>query len=214
MCIRDRIHADAFGAARRLLQPVEAAEGLSRVFDQKLNYVRAEFEGEESVPHHIGGGLVTHIPFADCAWRSALGYVPDGMHDEEQQGPEFATQPIFAWERRTAHEELIARATTGLEFHEAACSWDSGFDTPGEYCNEIQNLRKDFADALVQRVLRTAPAFRDATTLVIAHRLSTIRGADKICVFSGGAVVEAGTHDDLIAQRSHYYALVAHQTAN
>ena len=71
------IHADAFGAARRLLQPVEAAEGLSRVFDQKLNYVRAEFEGEESVPHHIGGGLVTHIPFADCAWRSALGYVPD-----------------------------------------------------------------------------------------------------------------------------------------
>ena len=46
---------------------------------------------------------------------------------------------------------LIARATTGLEFHEAACSWDSGFDTPGEYCNEIQNLRKDFADALVQR---------------------------------------------------------------
>ena len=145
------IHADAFGAARRLLQPVEAAEGLSRVFDQKLNYVRAEFEGEESVPHHIGGGLVTHIPFADCAWRSALGYVPDGMHDEEQQGPEFATQPIFAWERRTAHEELIARATTGLEFHEAACSWDSGFDTPGEYCNEIQNLRKDFADALVQR---------------------------------------------------------------
>ena len=73
------------------------------------------------------------------------------MHDEEEQGPEFATQPIFAWERRPAHEELIARATTGLEFHEAACSWDSGFDTPGEYCNEIQNLRKDFADALVQR---------------------------------------------------------------
>ena len=145
------IHADAFGAARRLLQPVEAAEGLSRVFDQKLNYVRAEFEGEESVPHHTGGGPVTHIPFADCAWRSALGYVPDGMHDEEEQGPEFATQPIFAWERRPAHEELIARATTGLEFHEAACSWDSGFDTPGEYCNEIQNLRKDFADALVQR---------------------------------------------------------------
>ena len=145
------IHADAFGAARRLLQPVEAAEGLCRVFDQKLNDMRAEHEGEESVPYHTGGGHFTHIPFADSAWRSVLGYVPDGMHDEEEQGPEFATQPIFAWERRPAHEELIARATTGLEFHEAACSWDSGFDTPGEYCNEIQNLRKDFADALVQR---------------------------------------------------------------
>ena len=36
------------------------------------------------------------------------------------------------------------------------------------------------------------------TTLVIAHRLSTIRSADLIAVVEDGAVVEQGTHDELL----------------
>lgn len=36
------------------------------------------------------------------------------------------------------------------------------------------------------------------TTFVIAHRLSTIMGADKILVVKGGAIVEAGSHQELL----------------
>ena len=39
-----------------------------------------------------------------------------------------------------------------------------------------------------RRLLRA----RQRTTLVIAHRLSTVRGADLICVFDEGRVVERG----------------------
>ena len=46
---------------------------------------------------------------------------------------------------------------------------------------------------------------------VIAHRLSTIRSADLIAVVDGGKVVETGTHDELLAMRSHYYRLVQAQ---
>lgn len=51
------------------------------------------------------------------------------------------------------------------------------------------------------------------TSLIIAHRLSTIRDADKIVVISGGRVVEAGDHDELLAQRGEYYKLYQSQFA-
>ena len=39
---------------------------------------------------------------------------------------------------------------------------------------------------------------KDKTVIMIAHRLSTVVNSDKICVLSGGKIVEEGTHDSLI----------------
>lgn len=49
---------------------------------------------------------------------------------------------------------------------------------------------------------------RQRTSFIIAHRLSTIRDADLIVVMDGGAIVEQGTHEDLIATRGAYFAMV------
>jgi len=46
------------------------------------------------------------------------------------------------------------------------------------------------------------------TTLTIAHRLSTVRDADLIVVMDHGAIVETGSHDDLMALGGRYAALV------
>jgi ATP-binding cassette subfamily B multidrug efflux pump len=45
------------------------------------------------------------------------------------------------------------------------------------------------------------------TTLAIAHRLSTIQDMDKILVLHKGKLREAGTHQQLLAQRGIYYKL-------
>jgi len=49
------------------------------------------------------------------------------------------------------------------------------------------------------------------TSFVIAHRLSTIRSADQILVLRNGAIVERGTHTELLAQRGFYHELYTSQ---
>ena len=45
------------------------------------------------------------------------------------------------------------------------------------------------------------------TTIIIAHRLSTIVESDRIIVFSGGRILEQGTHQQLLAKQGNYAKL-------
>lgn len=66
------------------------------------------------------------------------------------------------------------------------------------------------SELLVQQALDRL--MKDRTTLVIAHRLSTIKNATQICVMHDGAIVERGTHDELISKCGYYTRLVEMQS--
>ncbi len=66
-------------------------------------------------------------------------------------------------------------------------------------------------EVLVQQAMKALR--QDRTSFVIAHRLSTIRDADLILVMEHGAIVEQGTHAELLAAGGAYFTLYTSQFA-
>ena len=57
-------------------------------------------------------------------------------------------------------------------------------------------------------------ASNTATTLMIAHRLSTVRDFDMIYHMDNGAILESGTHEELMAARGKYHEMFTRQAEN
>ncbi len=64
-------------------------------------------------------------------------------------------------------------------------------------------------DANLRRALRQH--FRDTTTVLVAQRVSSLRHADLILVLEEGAVIGAGTHEDLMASCEEYRTIALTQ---
>jgi ATP-binding cassette subfamily B protein len=89
--------------------------------------------------------------------------------------------------QRVAIARTILKAPPILLLDEATSALDS-------------HTEREIQDAL-ERVAK------NRTTLVIAHRLSTIVGADEIIVLDQGAIVERGTHHELLRQDGLYASM-------
>ena len=128
-------------------------------------------------------------------------------------------------------EQVIAAAKLAGA-HDFICRMPQGYDTPigerGVSLSGGQRQRVAIARALVgdPRILIFDEAtsaldyesesiiqsnMRDIvkgrTVLIIAHRLSTVRSADRILTIEDGAIVEDGTHEQLISGGGRYAVL-------
>jgi len=133
--------------------------------------------------------------------------------------------------RKDMDEELLFAAAKDAMIHEHILSLPGGYDAPvqegGANFSGGQRQRLEIARALAMNpaviVLDEATSALDAenekqvveninrrgvSCLIVAHRLSTIRDCDAIIVMDRGAVVEHGTHDQLMQNDGPYKRLI------
>jgi ATP-binding cassette, subfamily B, bacterial HlyB/CyaB len=93
--------------------------------------------------------------------------------------------------QRIAIARTVLQSPRLLILDEATSALD--YDSERQVCNNL------------------AEAFRDRTVLFITHRLNTIKNADMILMMDQGAIVEQGSHAELMQMRGRYYCLYQQQ---
>ena len=83
-------------------------------------------------------------------------------------------------------------------------------DAPILLLDEATSALDSEVEAAIQRSLDSL--MQGKTVIAIAHRLSTIAAMDRLIVMDAGAIVEEGTHAQLLAQGGVYARLWGHQS--
>ncbi|MEA5443971.1 peptidase domain-containing ABC transporter [Cyanobium gracile] len=163
--------------------------------------------------------------------RRQLGIVPqdtvlfDGSVEENitLTNPEASTEEVIEAARIAAAHDFIMELPAGYstEVGERGSSLSGGQRQRIAIARTILQrprlLIMDEAtsalDYQTERVVseNLMQALQGCTVLFITHRLSSIVKADMIVCMGQGAVLEVGTHDELMAARGPYYALFRQQ---
>nr|WP_321482033.1 ABC transporter transmembrane domain-containing protein [uncultured Cohaesibacter sp.] len=173
----------------------------------------------------LGGQPIGQLDLA--ALRSAIALVP--------QEPVIFAMSIadnIAMGREGAPREAIIEAARAAHAHDFIAQLPDGYDTMvgerGVTLSGGQRQRLAIARAILKDApillldeatsaldaeseryvqLALADLMKGRTTIVIAHRLATVKKADRILVLEGGALVEQGSHDSLVAGGGLYARL-------
>ena len=205
---------------------------------QRIAIVGASGSGKSTLSHLIAGVhqpwsgevLFDGIPIGDIPREVLL----NTLSVVDQNVVLFAASirdNLTLW-NSTVPDEVLVDAARDACIHDEIVNRPLGYDTlvneGGRNFSGGQRQRLEIARALVSRpsllILDEATSALDAATeekidralrrrgatcLIIAHRLSTIRDSDQIIVLQGGRIVQRGTHDRLIQDRSgRYFELV------
>lgn len=182
-----------------------------------------------------GGGIfIDDIPLASYELKSLRAHI--GIVSQEIVLFDDTVRSNIAFGRTGAGQADVEQAAKSAYAHDFILRLPEGYDTIiGERGLKLSGGERQRL-AIARAILRDPPLLildeatsaldteserivqlalgnlmKNRTTLVIAHRLSTIQNADRIIVLDRGAIVEMGSHEELLRQGGAYRRLHAMQ---
>ncbi len=155
--------------------------------------------------------IVTQEPvlFNDTiAANIALG-TPDASMEEIEKAAKVANAHQFIIQKENGYQTNIGdrgSKLSGGERQRVTIARAVLKNPPILILDEATSSLDTESERLVQDAINNM--MQNRTCVVIAHRLSTIRHADEIIVLQHGAIVERGTHEQLVSQNGFYKKLV------
>jgi subfamily B ATP-binding cassette protein MsbA len=146
--------------------------------------------------------------FRASIWQNIAYGKPEATRDEIIRAARLANADEFIRRMPEGYDTLVGErgvTLSGGQRQRIAIARAIIRDSPILILDEPTTGLDASSERLVLEALGQLMAGR--TSIVVAHRLSTIRNADIIFVLDGGAIIESGTNQELIAQDGFYSQL-------
>jgi ATP-binding cassette subfamily B protein len=190
---------------------------LQRLYDPTAGYI--QIDGYDiskvelySLRRQIGMVLQDTLLFTGTVQENIMLANPDATTEEVIHAAKVAAAHDFIMQLPNGYNTVVGERGTGLSggqkqriaiartvlqqpklliLDEATSALD--YNSERQVCNNL------------------AVEFRNRTVFFITHRLNTVLNADSIILMDKGAVVEQGTHEELMAMKGRYYCLFQQQ---
>ncbi|USB31992.1 ABC transporter ATP-binding protein/permease [Paenibacillus sp. YPG26] len=166
----------------------------------------------QSLRSHVGMVLQDNFLFSGTVRDNIILGNPDGGEEAVIEAAKAANAHDFIMKLPQGYDTEVGERgvkLSGGQKQRIAIARVFLKDPPILILDEATSALDLESEHLIQQSLRDLSTNR--TTLVVAHRLSTITHADRIYVMKDGAVVESGTHEELMAEEGVYAGLYSIQ---
>jgi ATP-binding cassette subfamily B protein len=203
------------GQAAALVGPTGAGKTsivglIPRFYDPTSGIIRIDGQDirnftQKSLRDQVSLVLQETVLFHGPVWRNIAYGKPNASRAEIRRAAELANAQEFIEKMPEGYDTLIGErgvTLSGGQRQRIAIARAIIRDTPIIILDEPTSGLDAASEKLVFEALDRL--MEGKTSVIIAHRLATIQRADVICVIKDGAIVERGTHEELLKAHGLY----------